>query len=87
MAFSIKGRLRTSRPVEIKVVDLNGKTIVSCSIINGQEFETKNVNIKPDLYTLHLGKYKEQVILTNNVVSVDFWMIITRLIVILNLKG
>ena len=70
MAFSIKGRLRTSRPVEIKVVDLNGKTIVSCSIINGQEFETKNVNIKPDLYTLHLGKYKEQVILTDNVVSV-----------------
>lgn len=68
--FSIEGKLRTLRPVEIKVVDLEGKTIMSCHVINGQEFKTKSITLTPDLYTLHLGEYTESVILTNTTLSI-----------------
>ena len=68
--FSIEGKLRTLRPVEIKVVDMNGETVISHQVVNGQEFKTKSINLTPDLYTLHLGEYTEPVLLTNNTIVI-----------------
>lgn len=64
--FSLKGKLRTLRPLTIKVTDLSGNTIVECSVKSGEEFKTKPVRIKKDLYNVHFGSYSEMMILTDS---------------------
>ncbi len=63
--FSLKGKLRTLRPLTIKVTDLAGKTVVECPVKSGEEFKTKTVHIKKDLYNVHFGEYSEMMILTD----------------------
>lgn len=69
--FSLQGKLRTLRPLIIKVTDLAGNTIVECPVKSGKEFKTKPINIGTDLYIFHIGDYMEQIILTNNTVSIN----------------
>ena len=69
--FSLQGKLRTLRPLTIKVTDLVGNTIVEYPVKSDKEFKTKPVNIREDLYIFHIGDYTEQIILTNNVVSMN----------------
>lgn len=64
--FSLQGKLRTLRPLTIKVTDLAGKTIVECPVKSGVEFKTKPVHIKKDLYNVHFGSYSEMMILTDS---------------------
>ena len=64
--FSLQGKLRTLRPLTIKVIDLAGNTIVECPVESGKEFKTKPVHIKKDLYNVHFGNYMEKMILTDN---------------------
>ena len=63
--FQVKGRLRLIRPVEIVVEDLNGKEIVRCSVVNGQEFKSKQQDIGLDLYKVKVGEFEEWVLLDN----------------------
>lgn len=69
--FSLQGKLRTLRPLTIKVTDLAGNTIVECPVKSGKEFKTKPINIGTDLYIFHIGDYTEQIILTNNAMSIN----------------
>ncbi len=64
--FSLQGKLRTLRPLTIKVTDLAGNTIVECPVKSGVEFKTKPVHIKKDLYNVHFGSYSEMMILTDS---------------------
>ena len=64
--FSLKGKLRTLRPLTIKVTDLAGNTIVECAVENAKEFKTSPVHIKKDLYNIHFGNYTEKMILSDS---------------------
>lgn len=66
--FQITGKLRTLRPLTLKIEDLNGKIIVECKIINGQEFKTDKTNIEDDLYIMTIGECSDKIIFSNNTV-------------------
>ena len=67
--FSLQGKLRTLRPVTIKVTDLAGKTITEYTVESDKEFHTDPVHISKDLYVFHFGDHVENIILTDNPVS------------------
>lgn len=69
--FSLKGKLRTLSPVSVKVTDLAGNVIAECMVKNGEEFRTEPVHIRKDLYVLHFGEYTENIILTDNPVTLN----------------
>lgn len=69
--FSLRGKLRTLRPLTIKISDLAGNTIAECAVTSGKEFKTKPVHIQKDLYVLHLGDYTENIILTDSPVIMN----------------
>lgn len=69
--FSLRGKLRTLRPLTIKITDLAGNTIVECPVKSGKEFKTRPVHIQKDLYVLHLGDYTENIILTDSPVTMN----------------
>ena len=69
--FSLEGKLRTLRPLTIKVSDLAGNVIVACPVKSGKEFKTKPIHIKNDLYVVHFGDYTERIILSDTPVKIN----------------
>lgn len=69
--FSLRGKLRTLRPVTIKVMDLAGNTITECTVKSDEEFKTEPIHIRKDLYVFHFGEYTENIILTDNPVTLN----------------
>ena len=69
--FSLQGKLRTLSPVSIKVTDLAGNVIAECTVKNNEKFRTAPVHIPKDLYIFHFGAYTENIILTDNPVTLN----------------
>lgn len=67
--FFLQGKLRTLHPVKIKVTDLAGNTITECTVESDKEFRTKPIHISKDLYVFHFGDHVENIILTDNPVT------------------
>lgn len=63
--FSLSGKLRTLRPLTIRVCDLEGNVVTECQVESNKEFNTKPTLIRKDLYTVHFGDYTENLILTD----------------------
>lgn len=69
--FSLQGKLRTLRPLIIKVSDLVGNVIIESPVKSGKEFKTKPIHIKTDLYIVHFGDYAEKIILSDSPVKIS----------------
>lgn len=72
--LQVSGNLRILRPLTLKIEDLSGKTILETKIESSKEFQTKKVNIIPDLYKLTIGEYSEMIILQNKPLSLKGYL-------------
>lgn len=64
--FSLKGELRTLRPLTIRVCDLDGNIVTECQVSSNKKFKTAPIHIQTDLYSVHFGDYAENLILTDS---------------------
>lgn len=67
--LQVTGKLRTLKPLNLKIENLKGENIATCEIINGKEFKTKKVKISDDLYTIRIGDYSEYIFLKNGSIN------------------
>ena len=62
--LEISGKLRTLEALELRLEDIEGKTILSAEVRNDGTFSMGPVKIVPDLYFLWFGKTKQPIYLT-----------------------
>ena len=68
--LEISGKLRTLEALELRLEDIEGKTILSAEVRNDGTFSMGPVKIVPDLYFLWFGKTKQPIYLTNTKVTI-----------------
>ena len=68
--LEISGKLRTLEALELRLEDIEGKTILSAEVRNDGTFSMGPVKIVPDLYFLWFGKKKQPIYLTNTKVTI-----------------
>ena len=73
-ALKISGKIRVIKPTTLLVKDLNGNTIVSCSINKDGVFSTEEKNIIPDVYTVVLGTVEQNIYLESCPVTISGYL-------------
>lgn len=69
--LQIKGKIRVIKPAALQVKDLNGNTILSCTINTDGFFSTGKKDIVPDVYTLSIGDMTHNIYLENNPITIN----------------
>lgn len=69
--FSVSGKLRTLRPLTLKISSFDGKEILSVELPSGKPFQSKKVKMGPDLYQLEIGAMKEWMVLTGEPITIN----------------
>lgn len=66
----VSGKLRTLEPIELRVVNIEGQTILLSKIESNRPFSIGPEKIVPDVYFLCLGETKQAVYLTNTEITI-----------------
>lgn len=69
--LQIKGKIKVLKPTTLQVKDLNGNTILNCTIGTNGTFATAEKDIVADVYKLYLGETEQNIYLENNPVTIN----------------
>lgn len=69
--LQIKGKIKVLKPTTLQVKDLNGNTVLNCTIGTNDTFATAEKDIVPDVYKLYLGETEQNIYLENNPVTIN----------------
>lgn len=68
--FRLSGKIRVLKPITIQVKDLNGNVLASCKTQSDGTFESKEMQLLPDVYKLCMGQLEQDLFLENTSLTI-----------------